>query len=75
LVRQAYKAWIRGDLEWLLDHIASEGEFRTEQRFPDTEAVYRGRDGFTRLWNTFRGSWESLLIAGPWTRQAQRPRR
>jgi ketosteroid isomerase-like protein len=77
LVRQRYEAWNRGDREWLLDHIATpaDGEFRTEERFPDTGAVYRGREGFTQPWNTFRGPWESLLIAGPWTRQAQRPRR
>jgi ketosteroid isomerase-like protein len=62
LVRQAYEAWNRGDLEWLLDHLDPDGEFRTEQRFPDTEAIYRGREGFTQFWNTFRDPWETLLI-------------
>jgi SnoaL-like domain len=61
LVRQAYEAWNRGDLEWLLDHLDPDGEFRTEQRFPDTEAIYRGREGFTQFWNTFRDPWEPCL--------------
>jgi ketosteroid isomerase-like protein len=47
IVRQAYEAWNRGDLEWLLDRITPDYEFRTAQLFPDTEAVYRGREGLT----------------------------
>jgi SnoaL-like domain len=30
--------------------------------FPDLEPVYRGREGFTRFWNTFREAWESVLV-------------
>ena len=62
LVRQSYEAWNRGDLEWVLDHITPDFEWRTAQLFPDTEAVYRGREGFRRFWNTFREPWETLLI-------------
>jgi ketosteroid isomerase-like protein len=62
LVRQSYEAWNRGDLEWLLDHLTPDHEFRTAQLFPDTEAVYRGREGFKRFWNTFRQPWETLRI-------------
>jgi ketosteroid isomerase-like protein len=60
LVRQAYEAWNRGDLEWQLDHITADFEFRTAELFPDTEAVYRGREGFSQFWKTFRG--ESVMI-------------
>ena len=45
LVRQVYEAWNRGDLEWLLEHVTPDYEFWTEQLFPDTEAIYRGRRG------------------------------
>ena len=45
LVRQGYEAWNRGDLEWLLEHVTPDYEFWTEQLFPDTEALYRGREG------------------------------
>ena len=62
LVRQSYEAWNRGDLEWVLDHITPDYEWRTAQLVPDTEAVYRGREGFRQFWNTFREPWETLLI-------------
>ena len=62
LVRQSYEAWNRGDLEWVLDHITPDYEWRTAQLFPDTEAVYSGREGFRQFWNTFREPWETLLI-------------
>jgi ketosteroid isomerase-like protein len=62
LVRQSYEAWNRGDLEWVLDHITPDSEWRTAQLFPDTEAVYRGPEGFRQFWNTFREPWETLLI-------------
>ncbi|MGC1799621.1 MAG: nuclear transport factor 2 family protein [Solirubrobacterales bacterium] len=60
--RQAYEAWNRGDLDWLLDHITPDYEWRTAQLFPDTDAVYRGQEGFRRFWNTFREPWETVLI-------------
>jgi ketosteroid isomerase-like protein len=62
LVREGYEAWNRGDLEWQLDHITPDFEFQTAQLFPDTEAVYRGREGYTQFWRTFREPWESVLI-------------
>jgi ketosteroid isomerase-like protein len=62
LVRQGYEAWNRGDLEWQLDHITPDFEFRTAQLFPDTEAVYRGREGVRQFWDTFREPWGSVLI-------------
>ena len=62
LARQAYEAWNRRDLQWQLDHISPDFEFRTAELFPDTEAVYRGREGFRQFWTTFREPWESVLI-------------
>ncbi len=61
-MREAYEAWNRGDLDWTLDFIAPDGEFRTRQLFPDLEAVYRGREGLRRFWSTFREAWEAVLI-------------
>jgi ketosteroid isomerase-like protein len=60
-VREVYQAWNRGDLEWVLNRIAPDSEFHTVPLFPDLEHVYRGREGFTRFWKTFRESWESVL--------------
>jgi ketosteroid isomerase-like protein len=62
LVRLGYEAWNRGDLDWQLDHIAPDHEFRTAQLFPDTEAVYRGREGWKRFWTTFREPWKTLVV-------------
>src|SRR4029453_4052904 len=62
IVQQAFQAWNRGDLEWLLDHITPDYEFRTAQLFPDTEAVYRGRDGLRQFWSILREPGETLHI-------------
>ncbi len=62
LVRDGYEAWNRGDLDWQLEHITPDYEFETARLFPDTEAVYRGREGLTQFWNSFREPWETLLI-------------
>ena len=62
LVRQSYEAWNRGDLEWLLEHVTPGYEFWTEQLFPDTEAIYRGREGLRQFWNTLQGPWQTLSI-------------
>jgi ketosteroid isomerase-like protein len=62
LVRHTYEAWDRGDLQWLLDRVTPDFEFRTAHLFPDTEDIYRGREGLERFWNTFRAPWETLLI-------------
>ena len=62
LVRKAYEAWNRGDLQWQLDHMTPDHEVRTAQVFPDTDAVYRGRAGFSQFWKTFREPWESLAV-------------
>ena len=62
LVRQAYEAWNRGDLEWLLSHTTPASEIRTARLFPDAEAAYQGQEGLTQFWNTLREPWESFLI-------------
>jgi ketosteroid isomerase-like protein len=62
IVRRVYEAWNRDDLDWLLDHSAPDFEFRTTRLFPDLEPAYRGREGFTRFWNTFHEAWESVLV-------------
>jgi ketosteroid isomerase-like protein len=62
LARQAYEAWNRGDLDWVLDRVAPDFVFQTAHVLPDTERTYRGREGFMRFWKTLREPWESLLI-------------
>jgi ketosteroid isomerase-like protein len=63
IVRRAFEAFDRADLEGMLGYIAPEFEFHTSGRFADTEAVYRGRQGWTDFWNIFRAAWEHITIS------------
>jgi len=62
LVRSGFEAWNRGDLQWMLDHLSSDWEWQTARLFPGTDPVYRGKEGFTRFWNSFREPWESIRV-------------
>ena len=53
IVRAAFDAWNRGDLEDLFSYLAPDAEFHTTGRFAD-EGVYRGRAGLARLFSEFR---------------------
>jgi len=63
LAWQAYDAWNRGDLEWFLDHMTSDFEFRPGLGFPGVSAVYRGTEGWTRFSNTWREAWEDVTVS------------
>lgn len=62
IVRNVVAAWNHGDLERIQEFTSPEWEWRTAQLFPGTEAVYRGKEGFTRFWDTFREPWESIRV-------------
>jgi ketosteroid isomerase-like protein len=61
-VHDVFEAWNRGDLELVLEYLSPDWEWRTAGKFPGLEAVYRGKEGFTRFWEAFRESWESIRI-------------
>ena len=61
-VREVFEAWNRGDLARIHDYLSPEWEWHPARLFPGTDAFYRGKDGFTRFWNTFREPWESIRI-------------
>jgi ketosteroid isomerase-like protein len=63
LVREGFDAWNRGDLQWILDHTSPDWEWRPAGVFPGTDAVYRGKEGFAKFWNTFREPWENISVA------------
>jgi ketosteroid isomerase-like protein len=56
VVRQQFEAFSRGDLDGILDVLASEFEFHPSGRFMDTQRVYRGREGFSDFWTAFRAA-------------------
>ncbi len=62
IVHEIFDAWNRGDLARIHEYMHPDWEWRTAQRFPGTEAVYRGREGFTHFWNTFREPWETIRV-------------
>jgi ketosteroid isomerase-like protein len=62
IVREVFEAWNEGDLKRVHDHMSPDWEWHPAQLFPGTDAVYRGKEGFTRFWNTFREPWESIRI-------------
>jgi ketosteroid isomerase-like protein len=63
LARQAYDAWNRGDLDWFLDHMTEDFEFRPGLGFSDIDAVYRGKEGWRRFARTWREAWEDITVS------------
>ena len=43
-------------------YVDPDWEWRPAQKFPGTDAVYRGKEGIRRFWSTFREPWESIRI-------------
>jgi ketosteroid isomerase-like protein len=62
LARQAYEAWNRGDLDWFLDHMTEDFEFRPGLGFSDLDIVYRGKRGWRRFAETWREAWEDITV-------------
>ena len=62
LARQAYEAWNRGQLEWLLDYMTEDFEFRPGLGFSDIEAVICGKEGWKRFAETWREAWEDITV-------------
>jgi len=62
IVRRAYDAWDRGDMEAMLATLHPDLVYVTSGVFPGLEPVYNGHDGFRGFWRDFRGTWESLSI-------------
>ena len=62
IVRAGFEAWNRGDLKSAAEVISPQWEWHPARLYPGTDAVYRGLEGYTRFWNTFREPWESVHI-------------
>ena len=62
LTRQAYEAWNDGDLDWMLDHMTEDFEFRPGLGFSDIDAVIRGKDGWRRFSEMWRAAWEDITV-------------
>jgi hypothetical protein len=62
LLQNFNDAWNRGDFAGCIASISSDWEYRTTEFFLGIDPVYRGEEGFTRFWSTFRGAWESFTV-------------
>ena len=63
LTRQAYEAWNDGDLDWMLDHMTEDFEFRPGLGFSDIDAVVRGKDGWRRFSEMWNEAWEDITVS------------
>ena len=61
LVKEGYQAFERGDLEWVLEHFAT--DILVEDRFesPDS-ATFHGHDGFLKYLQGWLSAWESFRM-------------
>lgn len=62
VVRRAFDAWNRGDLEGTIQLAHDDIEIILAGVFPDLERTYRGTDGFREFWELFRGAWNQIWI-------------
>lgn len=62
LVRSAYDAWNKDDLEAQLALLHPEFEYVTSGLFPGLAPIYRGHEGYRDFWRDFKQVWESLRI-------------
>ena len=62
LTRQAYEAWNDGDLDWMLDHMTEDFEFRPGLGFSDIDAVVRGKDGWRRFSEMWHEAWDDITV-------------
>jgi ketosteroid isomerase-like protein len=69
IARQAYDAWNRRDFDQMREFADPEIEFRPVSvsgeafaRLPGVDAVYHGREGVRRFWETFIDPWEEITV-------------
>jgi ketosteroid isomerase-like protein len=62
LTRLAYEAWNNGDLDWMLDHMTEDFEFRPGLGFADIDPIIRGKDGWRRFSEMWHEAWEEITV-------------
>jgi ketosteroid isomerase-like protein len=60
VLRRAYDAWSRGDMDVLLAQFHPAVEFRPAGVWSGLDAIYRGHEGIRKLWHDFRQVWDSI---------------
>ena len=62
IVRGAFEAWNREDLDWFDGRVAPEYELRPYPGFLDLDEIYHGLEGFKRFWGTWRDAWDDIAV-------------
>jgi ketosteroid isomerase-like protein len=62
LTRLAYEAWNNRDLDWMLDHMTEDFEFRPGLGFADIDPIIRGKDGWRRFSEMWHEAWEEITV-------------
>ena len=62
IVRTAFAAWNRGDLDAWLETFHPEAEWHASGAFLGLETAYYGRDGLRSFWQQFRAGWEEIFL-------------
>ena len=62
LIRQAYAAWSRGDLDGMLELLDPDVHYWSSGVFPGLADSYRGHEGMRRFWADFHDMWQSIEI-------------
>ena len=62
VVRAAFAAWNRGDLNAWLETFHPEVEWHTSGAFPGFEPAFYGHDGVRSFWQQFRAGWEEIFL-------------
>ena len=62
VIRAAYAAWSRRDLDTVLEALDPRVEFLSSRLFPDLAPIYRGHEGMRLLWEAMFAPFEALRI-------------
>lgn len=62
IVRNAYAAWSRGDLDAALVHFRDDVVWQMAGVFPGIEPVYHGHEGVRRFSAAFREPWAKITV-------------
>ena len=62
VIRRAYEAWGRGDLDGMLATLDPEIDYWTSGIYPGLRNYYHGHEGMRRFWSDFHDMWEQIEI-------------
>jgi ketosteroid isomerase-like protein len=62
LMRRAFAAWNRRDIETALELMDPDVEWHPNLQLPDVDPIYRGRNGVRRFFKDFMDPWDTITV-------------